>query len=105
MEALTAVATAALTVYDMCKAVDKDMVIDQIRLVHKVGGKSGEYRRRRGRTVAVSGVARAAEGRAPWLSTLITRIAGRSSPLASSPSATRHPEASARTWAARLSAR
>ncbi len=45
MEALTAVSTAALTVYDMCKAVDKDMVIDQIRLVHKVGGKSGEYRR------------------------------------------------------------
>ncbi len=45
MEALTAVATAALTIYDMCKAVDKDMVIDQIRLVHKVGGKSGEYRR------------------------------------------------------------
>jgi cyclic pyranopterin phosphate synthase len=45
MEALTAVATAALTVYDMCKAVDKDMVIDQIRLVHKVGGKSGEYHR------------------------------------------------------------
>ena len=43
MEALTAVATAALTVYDMCKAVDKDMVIDQIRLVHEVGGKSGEY--------------------------------------------------------------
>jgi cyclic pyranopterin phosphate synthase len=43
MEALTAVSTAALTVYDMCKAVDKDMVIDQIRLVHKVGGKSGEY--------------------------------------------------------------
>jgi cyclic pyranopterin phosphate synthase len=45
MEALTAVATAALTVYDMCKAVDKEMVIDRIRLVHKVGGKSGEYRR------------------------------------------------------------
>jgi cyclic pyranopterin phosphate synthase len=43
MEALTAVATAALTVYDMCKAVDKEMVIDQIRLVHKIGGKSGEY--------------------------------------------------------------
>jgi cyclic pyranopterin phosphate synthase len=43
MEALTAVATAALTVYDMCKAVDKGMVIDQIRLVHKVGGKSGDY--------------------------------------------------------------
>ena len=45
MEALTAVSTAALTIYDMCKAVDKDMVIDQIRLVHKTGGKSGEYRR------------------------------------------------------------
>ena len=46
MEALTAVSVAALTVYDMCKAVDKDMVIGQIRLVHKVGGKSGEYVRR-----------------------------------------------------------
>jgi cyclic pyranopterin phosphate synthase len=45
MEALSAVSVAALTVYDMCKAVDKDMVIDQIRLVHKLGGKSGEYRR------------------------------------------------------------
>ena len=45
MEALAAVSVAALTVYDMCKAVDKDMMIDQIRLVHKVGGKSGEYRR------------------------------------------------------------
>ena len=45
MEALTAVSTAALTIYDMCKAVDKDMVIDQIRLVRKTGGKSGEYRR------------------------------------------------------------
>ncbi len=45
MEALTAVTAAALTIYDMCKAVDKEMVIDQIRLVHKVGGKSGEYRR------------------------------------------------------------
>lgn len=43
MEALTAVATAALTVYDMCKAVDKDMIVDNIRLVRKVGGKSGEY--------------------------------------------------------------
>ena len=45
MEALTAVSVGLLTVYDMCKVVDKDMVIDQIRLVHKVGGKSGEYRR------------------------------------------------------------
>ena len=43
MEALTAVAVAALTVYDMCKAVDKDMEIGEIHLVHKVGGKSGEY--------------------------------------------------------------
>ena len=43
MEALTAVSAAALTVYDMCKAVDKGMVIDAIHLVHKAGGKSGEY--------------------------------------------------------------
>lgn len=40
MEALTAVATAALTVYDMCKAVDRGMVIENIRLLHKSGGKS-----------------------------------------------------------------
>lgn len=45
MEALAAVAMAALTVYDMCKAVDKEMVIDSIRLVAKTGGKSGVYRR------------------------------------------------------------
>ena len=45
MEALTAVSVAALTVYDMCKAVDREMVIDRIRLVHKSGGKSGEFRR------------------------------------------------------------
>jgi len=44
MEALTAVATAALTVYDMCKAVDRGMRIADIRLTHKAGGKSGEYR-------------------------------------------------------------
>jgi cyclic pyranopterin phosphate synthase len=43
MEALTAVAVAALTVYDMCKAVDKGMRIGDIRLVHKSGGKSGTY--------------------------------------------------------------
>jgi cyclic pyranopterin monophosphate synthase len=43
MEALTAVAVAALTVYDMCKAVDRTMTIGDIRLVHKAGGKSGEY--------------------------------------------------------------
>jgi cyclic pyranopterin phosphate synthase len=43
MEALTAVNIAALTIYDMCKAVDKDMVITDIRLIKKTGGKSGEY--------------------------------------------------------------
>jgi cyclic pyranopterin phosphate synthase len=46
MEALTAVAVAALTVYDMLKAVDRDMVIGEIRLVEKRGGRSGHYRRR-----------------------------------------------------------
>ncbi|MDA8210714.1 MAG: cyclic pyranopterin monophosphate synthase MoaC [Clostridia bacterium] len=51
MEALTAVSVAALTIYDMCKAVDKDMVIQNIRLVQKTGGKSGTYRR---------------QGEAPW---------------------------------------
>ncbi|GFI61546.1 cyclic pyranopterin monophosphate synthase [Clostridiales bacterium] len=40
MEALTAVSVAALTIYDMCKAVQKDMVIGDIRLVEKTGGKS-----------------------------------------------------------------
>jgi cyclic pyranopterin monophosphate synthase len=44
MEALTAVSVAALTVYDMCKAVTKDMTITDIRLVSKSGGKSGDYR-------------------------------------------------------------
>jgi cyclic pyranopterin phosphate synthase len=44
MEALTAVSVAALTVYDMCKAVDRSMRITDIRLVHKAGGKSGEFR-------------------------------------------------------------
>jgi cyclic pyranopterin phosphate synthase len=46
MEALTAVAVAALTVYDMVKAVDKSMVIGRIRLEAKSGGRSGSYRRR-----------------------------------------------------------
>ena len=44
MEALTAVSVAALTVYDMVKAVDKSMTITDIRLLHKAGGKSGEWR-------------------------------------------------------------
>jgi cyclic pyranopterin phosphate synthase len=43
MEALTAVAVAALTVYDMCKAADRSMRIADIRLVHKSGGKSGTF--------------------------------------------------------------
>jgi cyclic pyranopterin phosphate synthase len=43
MEALTAVSVAALTVYDMCKAVDRGMSIGHIELLHKAGGKSGEF--------------------------------------------------------------
>lgn len=45
MEALTAVQVALLTVYDMCKAVDRGMTIDQVRLLEKKGGKSGHWRR------------------------------------------------------------
>ncbi|MBL4573586.1 MAG: cyclic pyranopterin monophosphate synthase MoaC [Gammaproteobacteria bacterium] len=45
MEALTAVSVAALTIYDMCKAVDKGMVIEAICLDEKLGGKSGHYQR------------------------------------------------------------
>jgi cyclic pyranopterin monophosphate synthase len=45
MEALTAAAVAGLTVYDMCKAVDRAMVIGEVRLVAKEGGRSGGYRR------------------------------------------------------------
>lgn len=43
MEALTAASVAALTIYDMCKAVQKDIVIDQLRLLSKSGGKSGDF--------------------------------------------------------------
>jgi cyclic pyranopterin phosphate synthase len=43
MEALTAVSTAALTIYDMCKAIDRGMVIGEIRLVSKAGGRSGTF--------------------------------------------------------------
>ena len=43
MEALTGVSTALLTIYDMCKAIDKRMVIDDIHLAQKSGGKSGEF--------------------------------------------------------------
>ena len=45
MEAMTAVSIAALTVYDMCKAVQRDMVIDDIRLMKKSGGQSGDFER------------------------------------------------------------
>jgi cyclic pyranopterin phosphate synthase len=45
MEALTAVSVAALTIYDMCKAVDRSMVVSDIRLVSKSGGSSDDYRR------------------------------------------------------------
>ena len=45
MEAMTAVSVAALTIYDMCKAVDKAMVISDIKLMEKRGGKSGEWKR------------------------------------------------------------
>jgi cyclic pyranopterin phosphate synthase len=45
MEALTAVSVACLTIYDMCKAVDKDMQIGEIRLLEKLGGRSGHYLR------------------------------------------------------------
>jgi len=45
MEALTAVSAAALAVYDMCKAVDREMTIERIRLVRKTGGRSGTFRR------------------------------------------------------------
>ena len=46
MEALHAVSAAALTVYDMCKALQKDMVVSDIRLLEKTGGKSGDYHRK-----------------------------------------------------------
>jgi cyclic pyranopterin phosphate synthase len=50
MEALTAASVAALTLYDMCKAVDRGMVIERVRLEEKKGGKSGPFRRKgRGR--------------------------------------------------------
>lgn len=45
MEALTAVSVAALTIYDMCKALEKGMTITDVRLESKTGGKSGDYKR------------------------------------------------------------
>jgi len=46
MEALTAVSVAGLVIYDMCKGIDKGMVIGEIQLLEKVGGKSGHYRKK-----------------------------------------------------------
>ena len=43
MEALTAAGVAALTIYDMCKAIDRGMVVTDLRLLRKSGGKSGDY--------------------------------------------------------------
>jgi cyclic pyranopterin phosphate synthase len=43
MEALTAASVAALTIYDMCKAIDRAMVIEEVRLLHKAGGRSGTW--------------------------------------------------------------
>lgn len=48
MEALTAVSATALTIYDMCKAIDRGMVIEQVRLERKSGGKSGDFTREPG---------------------------------------------------------
>ena len=48
MEALTAVSIAALTIYDMCKALDKGITISDVRLERKTGGKSGDYLRKHG---------------------------------------------------------
>ena len=46
MEALTAASVAALTIYDMCKSVDKGMTIGYVSLLHKSGGKSGTYNKK-----------------------------------------------------------
>jgi cyclic pyranopterin monophosphate synthase len=46
MEALAAVSVAGLTIYDMCKAVDRDIVVSEIRLIEKSGGRSGHYQRK-----------------------------------------------------------
>ena len=56
MEAMTACSVAALTIYDMCKAADKGIVIEQVRLKYKAGGKSGEWRNDSCRTSYKTGV-------------------------------------------------
>lgn len=63
MEALTAVSAAALTIYDMCKAVDREMTIERVRLLRKSGGKSGTFTRaEQEENVAGSGSSGAAGG-------------------------------------------
>ncbi len=51
MEALTAVSVAALTIYDMCKALDKGITITDVRLLEKTGGKSGDWKHEQGSVV------------------------------------------------------
>jgi cyclic pyranopterin phosphate synthase len=58
MEALTAVAAAALALYDMLKAIDRDMVIGEIRLLEKRGGRSGHYKRAKGKGQRAKGTQR-----------------------------------------------
>ncbi|NTW60477.1 MAG: hypothetical protein HGA43_15090, partial [Nitrospirae bacterium] len=55
MEALTAAAVAGLTIYDMCKSVDRAMTVGDVRLLKKTGGKSGTYVRKEGRPRTRSG--------------------------------------------------
>ena len=54
MEALTAASIACLTIYDMCKAIDKGMVIEDIKLIKKTGGKSGDYMRNLGKVISIN---------------------------------------------------
>lgn len=54
MEALTAISIACLTIYDMCKAIDKDMIIEDIKLIKKTGGKSGDYMRKIGKVISIN---------------------------------------------------
>jgi cyclic pyranopterin phosphate synthase len=63
MEALTAACASALTVYDMCKSMDRGMVLEAVQLEHKAGGRSGEWRRDEGAAAPAGGQGRG--GRAP----------------------------------------
>ncbi len=54
MEALVGCSTAALTIYDMCKAIDRGMVIEEVKLMEKIGGKSGHYKRGIGEVIDVN---------------------------------------------------